>query len=751
MAYDPTQKKEKIAILGGGISSMVTAFELTSEPNWQDRYDITVYQTGWRLGGKGASSRNPEHANRIEEHGLHVFYGFYENAFEIVRRCYQELGRSPEQPLATWEKAFTPHNFITLQEKVGERWDPWFLPFPPAKGTPGDGQPLPDLWASVSHLVEYAASVFDYWHFGTLPDKPDSFSEALRKHGGQLIGQMLQILREDDATLGDRLFGALQCWMLRALQLGLQGLNRPKGLPRPLGSGMLWLASLLMKRMSQSPEGQAPAELKLLAWFLRQQREWVHRLDRNPREGNQYTRRMMICEDLFLSTIIGLIEEGTFGKEVDWRRFDHIDVKDWLEQHGAHPTTIHSTLIHALYDAAFSQEYGVAAGTLIHCMIRMFGTYKGAFMWKMNAGMGETIFSPLYLVLRQRGVQFKFFHRVDRLEVAQHHKEQHIQRIHIGQQATLKGDTYEPLVDVDGLPCWPHTPLFEQLVEGDALRESGCSLEDWWTTWQDPAAPVILEAGKDFDRVVLGISIGALPYLCQEMIEHSPRFAAMIEGVKTTQTQAVQIWMTPTLEETGWKEHPTIAIQFAAPFDTWADMTHLLPIEGSPEGHPVGSIAYLCSGMPDDEPLPPRGPNDYAKRQNERVRQHALRWLKDHGHHLWPNLRGERLWEAMIDPQHRHDEARFDAQYWHAPPNPSDRYVVAPAGSTQYRLRTDESGFSNVYLTGDWILTALNIGCVEAATLAGRQTAQAILGQYKPLPGDWLGHLFAQRSKEEIR
>ena len=49
--------KVKIAILGGGIGALTAAFYLTSEPYWKDRYDITVYQLGWRLGGKGASGR----------------------------------------------------------------------------------------------------------------------------------------------------------------------------------------------------------------------------------------------------------------------------------------------------------------------------------------------------------------------------------------------------------------------------------------------------------------------------------------------------------------------------------------------------------------------------------------------------------------------------------------------------------------------------------------------------------------------
>ncbi|MDB5974733.1 MAG: hypothetical protein JWR07_1493, partial [Nevskia sp.] len=63
-------RRKRIVILGGGIGALTTAYHLTSAPDWRERYDITVYQLGWRLGGKCASSRNPEHGLRIEEHGL---------------------------------------------------------------------------------------------------------------------------------------------------------------------------------------------------------------------------------------------------------------------------------------------------------------------------------------------------------------------------------------------------------------------------------------------------------------------------------------------------------------------------------------------------------------------------------------------------------------------------------------------------------------------------------------------------------
>ena len=84
----------KVAIIGGGCAGITTAFELT-RPEHAGRYQVTLFQQGWRLGGKGASGRGP--AGRIEEHGLHLWFGFYENAFRLLRECYAELGRDPER------------------------------------------------------------------------------------------------------------------------------------------------------------------------------------------------------------------------------------------------------------------------------------------------------------------------------------------------------------------------------------------------------------------------------------------------------------------------------------------------------------------------------------------------------------------------------------------------------------------------------------------------------------------------------
>ena len=87
----------KVAILGGGIAALTAAYELASQrnPDSSAKYEITIYQMGWRLGGKLATGRNqdPEKGNRIEEHGIHGFFGSYFNAKGLMHRVFADLGK----------------------------------------------------------------------------------------------------------------------------------------------------------------------------------------------------------------------------------------------------------------------------------------------------------------------------------------------------------------------------------------------------------------------------------------------------------------------------------------------------------------------------------------------------------------------------------------------------------------------------------------------------------------------------------
>src|SRR5262245_18098157 len=113
----------KVAILGGGMGALSAAFHLTERAEDRKRYEITVYQVGWRLGGKGASGRNADVVFRSEEHGLHVWLGWYHNSFWIMRHCYQDLG-------ASINDAFSRHHHFTIGDRRDDGWAFWCTQFP---------------------------------------------------------------------------------------------------------------------------------------------------------------------------------------------------------------------------------------------------------------------------------------------------------------------------------------------------------------------------------------------------------------------------------------------------------------------------------------------------------------------------------------------------------------------------------------------------------------------------------------------
>src|SRR5436190_11572647 len=125
-----SERPIRVAIVGGGCAAITAAYELT-RPEHGGRYEVTVYQVGWRLGGKGASGRGV--AGRIEEHGLHVWMGWYENAFQLMRECYAELARDPRDcPIADWRDAFTPSPLLGVMDRTESgQWLPWMAVLPP--------------------------------------------------------------------------------------------------------------------------------------------------------------------------------------------------------------------------------------------------------------------------------------------------------------------------------------------------------------------------------------------------------------------------------------------------------------------------------------------------------------------------------------------------------------------------------------------------------------------------------------------
>ncbi|MDQ6839550.1 MAG: amine oxidase, partial [Actinomycetota bacterium] len=331
----------------------------------------------------------------------------------------------------------------------------------------------------------------------------------------------------------------------------------------------------------------------------------------------------------------------------------------------------------------------------------------------------------LYLVLRQRGVDFQFFQRATRVRVAS--DDPHlIEAIEFDRQVPDAGD-YQPLVTVKGRPCWPARPLLD-IDDPSSLEESVIDA---------PHDPWVLDVGPT-DKVVLGIPIGVLPTLCADLIKDHPEWKWMVDRVETVATQAFQLWLGEGFGElgaAGSRVRPDDVAEnlrfltsggYVEPFDTWADMSHLIDVEDFPDAHRPRAIAYLCNVLPGVDPGKRQCQSDWDRV----VKRNAERFLRHHALHIWPGAVSrypdEFRWDLLVDPSGGVGHERFDAQFFRANVDPSERYVLSVPGSGRTRLAPDESGYENLFLAGDWTRCGLDLGCVEAAVMSGMLAAAAV-------------------------
>jgi len=700
---------------------MATAFELT-RPELRGQYRVTVYQLGWRLGGKGASGRGP--SGRIEEHGLHVWLGFYENAFRLLRQCYRELGRDPGTcPLADWRDAFFPDAHVGMAGAARNGgWVLWSSFFPPGKGLPGDPLTAHNPFALGSYLGRTAALLRSLVLSLNTRQKFDpergADGSVPQTRPGEDHGRLSpdEVARHIVRLLRHGLM-ATAVGLIEALALLESVLKSAGSYPRPL--------------LLEFAEG--------LAANLRRQLENLVATD-------DETRCKLEIIDLVVAIIVGVIR---FGLLWDPRGLDAIndyECREWLRLNGASERSLNSSFVRGLYDLALAYEDGdpdrpgLAAGQALRGSLRMFFTYRGSIFWKMRGGMGDVVFAPFYEVLRRRGVQFRFFHRLENVRLCDASRlmpgeRPYVEALEFDVQAHVQGGgEYQPLVTIKGVPCWPAQPDFEQLQDGTAMREDGRDFESHWD--RRHVAKTTLQVARDFDFVVLGVSVGAIPHVCRELVARDPRWRDMVAHVKTVASQACQIWLNEPMEQLGWDEPPITLSSFVKPFDTWADMSHALAEEDWPEPPPQ-ALAYFCNVLRDPDEEPDGADAEYPKRRATEVKENAVAFLNDAIHHLWPRAvhsPGRFRWELLADASGAEarpdagppDEACFDTQYWRANVNPTDRYVLALPGSLQYRISPLDNTYDNLTIAGDWTDCGFNEGCVEAAVMSGRLAAHAI-------------------------
>ena len=539
-----------MAVLGGGLGAIAAAFYLTDTPEKRRRFRVTVFTDEHRLGGKAGSGRNLEHGGRIEEHGLHILLGFYDEVFTLLRAAWGAWTPPKHGPFQSLDDALQPIHCITFPERVPRRpgWDRWHVRFPQREGPPGDW-----LEAMLERLDE------------VLPDGI----------GGR-----------------DRLLDRLDERLTRMSARG-EAADAPRRAVRLARLGLILVRGYLRDVLPHGPEA--------------------------------------------------------------FERIDHLELREWLIQHGADEELAWWAPVRAFYTLGFAFRGGrnddpaagsIAAGVALRILLRFALGYTGAPAYRMLAGMGDVVFTPLYEVLKKRGVRFRFLRRIERLDVDEHG----VSRIHL---QALKVGRLRPLVRHGGVKAWPSEP------RGD-LR--------------DPKRPRrVLRRGVEFDQVVSGIPAPCVPGVYEALADR-PEWAAVLR-MPTVATRAAQLWMRPTMEQLG--AEGDVLTGFEPPLDSWADMTPLL----AREDVDAGSLHYLVSCLPEGTDEVP-----------------VDRWLAESGHLLVPGY----------EP---HDQVM---RYVRTNTEGSERYVQSPPGTTSVRLAPGGSGVPNLFLAGDWTRTTLSAGSAEA-------------------------------------
>jgi uncharacterized protein with NAD-binding domain and iron-sulfur cluster len=664
-------KKVRVAVLGGGLGAMSAAFELTRTPALRDVFEVTVYSQGWRLGGKGASGRNRAIGDRIEEHGLHAFLGFYRYAFTLMEEAYGEWQKQPDNPFQSWTDAFKPQNQLSLGEWHDGKWLPWNINIPPLPGLPGDDAGRPSRLGYLEKLIAWLES--------------------------------------------------------RVAELCV---HAPSATP--------------LKATGVVAEIEEVAHAAWIHGFLGEITAWLAGVrDRLCGIGDDI-RRLVLLVELAIAVARGYVTDVLFNPK-GFRAIDGLDFKTWLGKHGARPDVAWSPPVVALYDLGFAWARGdtadpnnaqAAAGVVLQVAMDMVFACKGAPLWKMQAGMGDTVFSPVYECLLQRGQRVQLFRRVEDIRLSADGTT--IEEIVLNRQVDLAAGvaSYTPTFTVKGVVSWPSEPFWDQIENGAAiaerLRAAGYTLESAWCT--ESAGTETLVRGRDFDAVVVGISVGELPRIATQILTRVPSWGTAIMTAATTPTQSMQIWLDRDIGQLGWTYGETIMTAYSEPFDTWGEMSHLLVREEWPPSHQPKAIEYFCSALAESPDM-----NDFANRAvprvvEDRVRATGAAYLQSCAGTLFPLAcvpgQSGLDFNRLVDLLDRPAAQRIDAQWTRANIDPTERYVLSLPGSIEHRVSPSDASITNAVPAGDWTLTTLPAGCAESATESGALAAQALIKRY---------------------
>ncbi|MCX6350437.1 MAG: NAD(P)-binding protein [Bacteroidetes bacterium] len=733
--------KKKIAILGGGFAGVGAAFTLTSEPGWQDKYDVTLYTLGWRLGGKCAASR---HVNgRIEEHGIHVFLGFYETMFANMRQCYDELkANGTPAHYGTWDNALIPQNQILLMEYFDGKWLDWLVNFPVINKTPAESS-NPSDWENMNKLVTMMVNLFNSSAFAK--DKGYKYLDDTTL--GKVTSQVHNSLLGDAEGLVEGALDSIKSFFSDVLKLGEHDIE----------GYFLQIASNIMKKAEMKTSVQLRNNVvQLIGGFINWLEAELAVLGTIVTE----IRRIFLLMQIAYYNLKGMMFILQPDGSLDFESINHLDYREWLLQLRAPDNVIYSSPVRDIYTLVFAYDKGdtfttagnLEAGTALRGVMAIVLGYNGSVMYKFKGATSDVTFTPLYDLLKARGVKFEFFQKTEKLNLSADGKS--IDSISMQRQVRLKDPKkeYTPHAPelIKGMKVWPADPNYNQLDPEQAkqLQEKHINLESYWADWK--GEDYTLTKGVDYDAVICAISIGALKPICADLYNdpnNNNKWKNMLDNVQTTRTQAVQLWMNKTVEELGGVKD-VITDVLPDPINSWGDFSDLIEYENWPENNTPKSIAYFCGPMVDDPFEAPYSDTNYPLTQWVRVNHMAAQWLNDNADLIFPKgeapFNPDGLDFTYLTPAKVGLDVwqNFASQFFRANIDPTERYVLSLTGTTKFRIKQGETGYDNLFISGDWTKGHYNVGCAEETVLTAKLCAEAVMA--------WVNASFVPRPDQMV-
>jgi len=711
---------KKITIIGGGMGGLSAAYALSKTQELRDSYDVTIYQMGWRLGGKCATGRGIK--NRIEEHGIHGFIGSYFNTIKMMRDVYEHWGKPETHRLSTFEKAFIRLGESFFWERRNEKmykWHPDLSTLPESELTFDDVDNLNDIfvWLQqyarvIQHQVKLATSKlkeadtpkFDVL-FKDLNDEIGNLVNALSSHGNQISATR--------DLFNKAIFPA------------------DKGFGVGLGGGGVPAETI--------PENQQRFEWDKYKTF-------IDSPTIIPKGTPDPHRRLGLRAEFLKILLRGIRDDDIESK--GFISIDHMDFDQWLDKHGASIELMKSPLVVSTINLSFQYPEGdlakkpiMSASSYVQWVLRLLVYMESPYLL-FAAGTGETLITPLYQVLKGRGVKFEFFHALtDVIYDPDSKKVVHVNMLH---QAETRDDReYAPLIKAQELDAWPNAPLYDQLKSTPKLTEV-----DLEAPSEVPfGSPTTLQADKDFDELILAIPPRSIQKSAETLCNNNVNWDLTATQMATTSTQALQIWTTKSVADLSEvRDHFFLSGNFRTGFHGHVDFSKYLEFEDwDPktvdwDQREVKGLIYFCGVLKNPGII-----GNLTRRESANLVAglNAKSMLTAVGVDIFPGGTLQASFPAAhpdvfdftnlyVLDKSLEGADRLNEQYFRGNVLPSEQYTQCPPKTQSLRINPLQPGVVNMTGAGDWVDTGLNVGSVEGSVIGGMLAACFVAKQLSP-------------------